>query len=85
MLQSSFLSSSVIGGRVLSVENTLSHNAYGIDAEYEIDRGIDEDTEELLLYLYERFGPVSSFTGTYRADQWTLTIRGDPSPSKFIS
>ena len=30
---------------------------------------------QLLLYLQQRFGPVSSFSGTYRADRWVLNIK----------
>ena len=32
------------------------------------------DTHQLLTTLYDRFGSVSSFTGTYQADEWRLTI-----------
>ena len=31
-------------------------------------------TAELLLYLQQRFGPVSSFSGSYRADRWEINI-----------
>ncbi|CAI8042289.1 hypothetical protein GBAR_LOCUS23500, partial [Geodia barretti] len=31
-------------------------------------------TAELLLYLQQRFGPVTSFSGSYRADRWELNI-----------
>ena len=31
-------------------------------------------TAPLLLYLQERFGPVSSFTGSPIADRWHLTL-----------
>ena len=44
-----------------------NHNGYGTD----LGGG---DTVELLLYLQQRFGPVSSFSGSYRADRWDLTI-----------
>ena len=33
------------------------------------------DAAELLEYLVGRFGPVSSFSGSYRADAWTLNIQ----------
>ena len=37
--------------------------------------GNDEGkTAPLLLYLQERFGPVSSFTGSPIADRWHLTL-----------
>ena len=39
------------------------------------------NTAELLDYLQQRFGPVSSFSGSYRADRWELTIhRNTESP-----
>ena len=31
-------------------------------------------TDELLEYVVSRFGPVTSFSGSYRADSWTLNI-----------
>ena len=31
-------------------------------------------TAKLLAYLAQRFGPVTSFSGSYRADRWTLNI-----------
>ena len=31
-------------------------------------------TAELLDYLRQRFGPISSFSGSYRADRWSLNI-----------
>ena len=34
----------------------------------------DSETAELLGYLQQRFGPVSSFSGSYRADRWVLNI-----------
>ena len=36
------------------------------------------DTTELLLYLTKRFGPISSFSGSYRADKWSLNIIRSP-------
>ena len=44
-----------------------NHNGYGTD----LGGG---DTVELLLYLQQRFGPVSSFSGSYRADRWEINI-----------
>ena len=32
-------------------------------------------TDELLEYVIGRFGPVASFSGSYRADSWTLNIQ----------
>ena len=32
-------------------------------------------TDQLLEYVFRRFGPVASFTGSYRADTWTLNIQ----------
>ena len=65
-------------GQVLAVENSMRLYAYGPD-----DGG--GDTEELLTTIYNRFGPVSSFTGTYQADVWRLNINHrNPDSSKFI-
>ena len=36
--------------------------------------GAGEQTHDLLSSVYNRFGPISSFTGTFQADEWTLTI-----------
>ena len=32
-------------------------------------------TAELLVYLRQRFGPVRSFSGSYRADTWCVNIQ----------
>ena len=77
-LQSSFYSNSVTAsdGRSLTVENTLTYYAYGSDSG-------GGSTHQLLLHLFERFGSVSSFTGTYRADEWRITIdRSNTDPGK---
>ncbi|CAI8043500.1 Sushi, von Willebrand factor type A, EGF and pentraxin domain-containing protein 1 [Geodia barretti] len=44
-----------------------NHYGYGTD----LGSG---GTAELLLYLQQRFGPVTSFSGSYRADRWELNI-----------
>ena len=31
-------------------------------------------TADTLTYLTNRFGPISSFSGSYRADRWTVNI-----------
>ena len=58
---------------VLSVEKIsnrlLPSLAYGFD-EY------GDHVMQALKYLSERFGSVSSFTGTYEADRFSLSIRG---------
>ncbi|XP_070546543.1 uncharacterized protein, partial [Ptychodera flava] len=36
--------------------------------------GTGSGTVELLNYVNQRFGPVTSFTGTYQADHWDLTL-----------
>ena len=49
--------------------------------------GFDEHgdhTLQALKYLMERFGSVASFTGTYEADRWTLTIDRSPQVSGTI-
>ena len=62
---------------MLAVENTSRLSGYGKD-----DGG--GDTHEILTNLYNRFGPVSSFTGTYQADVWRLRInRRSPDRSEL--
>ena len=39
------------------------------------------ETDKLLSYVVGRFGPVSSFSGSYRADDWTLNIVQDSAPA----
>ena len=60
---------------VLSVEKVanilLPSLANGFD-------GYGNHTLQALQYLTERFGPVSSFTGTGKADRWMLTINRHP-------
>lgn len=75
-LQSSFLNSSIVAppGKVLVVENNLRLFGHGPD-----DGG--GRTEELLTTIQNRFGPISSFTGTYSADVWRLTINRRSSDS----
>ena len=33
------------------------------------------NTDRLLGYIVGRFGPIASFSGSYRADSWTLDIQ----------
>lgn len=58
-------------GSVLSVEKVanvlLPSLANGFD-------GYGNHTLQALKYLVERFGSISSFTGTYEADRFTMTI-----------
>ena len=35
-------------------------------------------TDKLLKYVVARFGPVASFSGSYRADRWELFIQRTP-------
>ena len=35
-------------------------------------------TDKVLMYVADRFGPVTSFSGTYRADRWELVIQRTP-------
>lgn len=43
-------------------------------------------TDELLIYATDRFGPVASFSGTYRADNWELVIQRTPiESSEYVS
>ena len=45
------------------------NNNYGYGNDIRVGRSV-----HLLLYLQQRFGPVSSFSGSYRADRWELNI-----------
>ena len=57
-------------GKVLVVERV----GYGIiPCVYGSDTGGCR-TLQALQYLYNRFGPVASFSGSYKADSWTLNI-----------
>lgn len=62
-------------GRVQTVEKVpgklLSSLGYGFDR-------YGNHTLQVLQYLTERFGPIKSFTGTSRADYWTLNIEREP-------
>ena len=55
-------------GSVLDVEGHSSQTLpYGYG-------GVGGNTDKLLKYVVGRFGPVASFSGSYRADAWTLNI-----------
>ena len=62
-------------GKLLSVEKVsnvlLPSLANGFD-------GNGDHTVQALKYLSERFGSVSSFTGTYESDRYTMTINKSP-------
>ena len=53
-----------------SVLNVERHSRQTLPSGY----GPDDGTDELLEYVVGRFGPVASFSGSYRADLWTLNI-----------
>ena len=57
-------------GQLIEVEE---HSRDTLPSGYGSDDG-GGHTVDLLLYLTERFGPVSSFSGSYRADRWTINI-----------
>ena len=68
-------------GNVLSVEKVsnilLPSLANGFD-------GYGDHTLQALKYLTERFGSISSFTGTYRADRFMMNIgRSTQHPGKY--
>ena len=56
-----------------SVLNVERHPHQTLPYSYGSDDG-GGNTDELLEYVVGRFGPVASFSGTYRADSWTLNI-----------
>ena len=59
------------------MENTLRLTGYGTD-----DGG--GQTHLLLTSISNGYGNIASFTGTYRANTWRLTIhRQNPDPSEY--
>ena len=56
-----------------SVLNVERHSRQTLPYSYGSDDG-GGNTDELLEYVVGRFGPVASFSGSYRADSWTLNI-----------
>lgn len=38
------------------------------------------NTVQLLEYIVGRFGPITSFTSTYKADSWTLNMQRNEAP-----
>ena len=56
--------------RVTEIETLGRELPYG----YGTDTG-GGHTAELLVYLRKRFGPVRSFSGSYRADTWRVNIQ----------
>nr|XP_006824147.1 PREDICTED: uncharacterized protein LOC100368155 [Saccoglossus kowalevskii] len=59
------------GGVIRSTEKLSYSNEtpYG----YGTDTG-GGNTVNLLMYINNRFGPVTSFTGTYKANEWSLSV-----------
>ena len=71
-MQSSYYSNSVDTsglGQVLLIEGGSTIFTYGLG----------DQTTQLLSMMYNRFGPITSFTGSFIADEWTLRLnRTDP-------
>ena len=63
-------------GSVLSAER---HSYQTLPCGYGSDTGGCQ-TDKVLEYVVGRFGPVASFSGSYRADAWTLTIQQKSNP-----
>ena len=55
----------------------LPHNRLSLRSGYGSDDG-GGHTADNLIYLTNRFGPISSFSGSYRADRWTVNIERSP-------
>ena len=70
-------------GRVLATENYLTDRNLRLTG-YGSDSG-GGGTHELLRHFNNRFGHVSSFTGTYRADVWRLNIHRSDSDSELAT
>ena len=64
-------------GTVVTVER---HTSQTLPSGYGRDTG-GGTTDKLLEYVVVRFGPVASFTGSYRADAWTLNIQRRENPA----
>ena len=64
-------------GSVLSVER---HSYQTLPCGYGSDTGGCK-TDEILEYVVGRFGPVTSFSGSYKADAWTLDIQRENRPA----
>ena len=63
-----------------SVLNVERHTYQILPCGYGSDTGGCK-TDKILSYVVGRFGPVSSFSGSYRADDWTLNIVRGNTPS----
>ena len=68
-------------GQVLTMEETTYQN---LPCAYGSDTG-DCHTLRVLQYLRGCFGPVASFSGSYRADSWTLQISRQNRSSVFAT
>lgn len=71
-----YLSKSSVSGDVNQVQ-AIERKSYR-NSEWPRGYGSDSgggDTVGLLKKVYNRFGVVTSFTGTYRANQWSLVVR----------
>ena len=67
-------------GSVLSVER---HSYQTLPCGYGSDTGGCK-TDKILEYVVGRFGPVTSFSGSYKADTWTLDIQQGSSPASEL-
>ena len=74
LYQSSYYNSTVSSSTASAIRHTeILSRSEGIRG-YGSDIGGGK-TADLLLYLQERFGPVTSFSGSYRASRWELNIK----------
>ncbi|KAJ7361913.1 hypothetical protein OS493_014559 [Desmophyllum pertusum] len=83
----SYIDQSSVGGDVNQVQ-AIERSPYGsyVDNAAKWPRGygndlVGGDTVGLLKQVYIRFGVVTSFTGTYRADEWSLMLSSARRPS----
>ena len=79
LFQSSYLRGTVNYpvGKVLAVENSLRLSGRGSDSG-------GGSTHELMTNIYNRFGPIASFTGSYRVDRWDLNIKQQPGSGEYF-
>ena len=63
----------VVSGTPATNVEVVPHNRFSLQFGYGPDDG-GGYTADTLIYLTNRFGPISSFSGSYRADRWTVNI-----------
>ena len=80
LTQSGYYTSTVtvVSGTPATIVEVVPHSTlrYGYGSD-----GSGGRTADAIVYLTNRFGPISSFSGSYHADRWTVNI--ERSPGKY--